>query len=504
MPFNYCEPECGLRNRSILIANCEGVSDTLTPGDSYYVTTSGGGNNLVSSVYFYDQDDETRRYFSDLGVFQQNFKIFEYTAGFNESLSNLVFESSDTFKVDFSKVNPLYNNVVGISGTTSEGEVINLEDAFATGTEVVTITSSFETNVTTTLSQQIVNAGEVVTVNSSVDNDLCGTQIVEVDETVTTIVNTTVNTEVTNFFTPGFFNFDTEEQEDGFTVVLTGDTNLQDRIGGGATDFVFDSIDLEGEGNLIDYSNEIERIRNISINTLNADKKILGKSLPVQRVDDNLIMLNIPFSSGYDTYFDSNKQELRMNVNDNMNTLIITTEGFLGVSAFKHNFVIFDPRPNVITAENERPLFPGYDPIYNKTSYEEILEHVYTTVYPSKKVPAFPNFRIGDFVINGEVYNPLFDYRNFRLFGKYDFGKNNNYDLFVSEPLTSLDSRFIIGRTINIGDKYYKISTDKHNSGAKNVSILGGVTQKVKPVNTMFERISKTTYDLNPNIQISV
>ena len=109
---------------------------------------------------------------------------------------------------------------------------------------------------------------------------------------------------------------------------------------------------------------------------------------------------------------------------------------------------MFDPRPNIIYAKGDRPIFPGFDPIYNYKTKEELLEYVYTTVYPTKSIPSFPNFVVNGHVIDGEVYNPLYDYRNYRLFGDYSSEETRvrGYDLFDSKPVNEVKKKMSRGR----------------------------------------------------------
>jgi len=490
--------KCCIEGRAIFIA---GKLDFLKSGETYYVTTRCEQEcSKVDSIYFYDENTQQRTYFTNLGVYDyvNTVQLFEYESYTTELVKHLVIEGTGCFEVNFSRVNPLFHKKT----LTIENEM-PLTQLYDTSN--IAITSSYVQELTLK-DRVIVGPQETVYVTQYADNSLCPGVMV-ISGGVDTVVNTTivVNEYYEEISVRGGGNVldeteDYTELNKTHSIIVTNTLEQSFK-----EDFTFKGIELASNSELFTYLDDIDRIRKINLDALDADKKRDYRSLPVQPISNNTIMLNIPFDGKFNRLFENGTRYLRKTVMGDLTTLLIPHSGFLGVSAFKHNFVVFDPRPYVTTKEGERPLFPGYEPICSKKTYDEILEHVYSTVYPKNKVPAFPNFRIGDFAINGEIYNPLYDYRNFRLFGVYDFAnKNSKYDLFISEPLTSLDSRFVLGRYVKIGSNYYKISTDYHNSGAKNTSVVGEVIQKVKPVNTKFEKVSKTLYDLNSSYQIAL
>jgi len=271
-------------------------------------------------------------------------------------------------------------------------------------------------------------------------------------------------------------------------------------------DFTYKGIDLSLQSKLLDYLENIAAAKKKGLLYLQNDKKANPKLLPAQLVSDYLINLGIPYDAYYDSFFEvGGTRLLTENDPSNLKSLIIVTDGFLGSTAFKHNFAIFDPRPNVTPGRDERPMFPGYDPIYNKRTKEEILEHIYTTIYPSNNIPVFPNFRIGDVAVNGELYNPLFDIRNYRLNGIFDFENNrNNVETFKCSAMSAVNGYFVQGMYLEWNGKYYRIEQDLHTLGANYVSIYKNTYQKVKPTGTIFKAVSQDIYDANAANQIPV
>jgi hypothetical protein len=479
------DERCCIEGRTIFVA---ANPDFLEEGETYYVATmcDEACAKGVEGVYFYDEVLKEREYFSNLGVYDGIFQVFEYVCPEDQLCRHLVVESQCCPEVNFSKVNPLFHTKsLEISGNT------NLRDLFDTST--ISITSTYEQDLELKDSV-IVGPNEAINIVQYGTGETC-TDAIFISGSTTTITTTTEVITIRGGERLLDATFDVTKT---IIAMNTLETAFKE-------DFTYKGIDLVSDSELIVFNDDLDRIRNINLKALEEDRRRDYRDLPAQPISNNLIMLNIPFDERYNRLFEDGTRYLRKTVMGDLTSMIIPEDGFLGVSAFKHNFVVFDPRPYVTIVEGERPIFPGYDPIYNKKTYEEILEHIYTTVYPTNRVPAFPNFRIGDIAVNGEIYNPMYDYRNFRLFGSYDFAdKKTGEDLFVSEPLTSLDSRFVLGRFVKLGSKYYRITRDVHNSGAKNTSTFGEVVQKVLPVSTKFEEVSKTTYDFNSAYHIAL
>lgn len=270
------------------------------------------------------------------------------------------------------------------------------------------------------------------------------------------------------------------------------------------SDYTFEGKSFKSSSEFVDHINAIDRAYQIGIENLKYDRKQQPHDVAAQLVSSNLIKLDIPHDSSYDAIFEDGTSYLKVNDPTKLKTVPVTTSGFLGVKAFKHNLVVFDPRPNVIRKPNQRPLFPGYDPIYQKRTLDEILQHIYTTVYPSDEIPAFPNFRIGDIAINGEIYNPLYDYRNYRLIGYYETSSKANEETFISLPMSSINKNYNQGAMFNINGRTYRLITDVYTSGAVITSIFGNTIQKVRPSKLRFQRIDQTLYDLNLGNQFTV
>jgi hypothetical protein len=497
LPPNVCVPisdeRCCIEGRTIFVA---GEAGFLEEGETYYVTTLCDdvcNKGAVQSVYFYDEVLQEREYFTYLGVYDQDIQIFEYVSPVDQVCPHLVVDAECCPEVNFSRVNPLfYTKSLTVSGGVPIKQLFN--------TETISITSTYEQEFSLA-EQVVVGPEETINVVQYDSGGFCTqAEFASGSTTTTTTTSVIINEYYEEVVIRGGTN-PLEETFDSSKSVIATNT-LEDTF---KEDFTFKGVDLVSDSELVTFEDDLDRIRNINLDALEADRKRDFRDLPAQLIENDLIMLNIPFDERYDRLFEDGTRYLRKTVMGDLTTILVPEDGFLGVSAFKHNFVVFDPRPYITTQEGERPIFPGYDPIYNKKTYEEILEHIYTTVYPTNRVPAFPNFRIGDIAINGEIYNPMYDYRNFRLFGSYDFtNKNSSQDIFISEPLTSLDSRFILGRYIKLGSEYYRISRDVHNSGAKNTSTFGEVIQKVLPVSTKFEKVSKTVFDLNSAYHITL
>jgi len=268
----------------------------------------------------------------------------------------------------------------------------------------------------------------------------------------------------------------------------------------------FRGLDNTTDADLKENINKINGSKKQGLLKLEHDRVRSIKELPVQLVSNNLIRLDLPRSAKYSNYFENSSSEmLYLSSGGNAKTRILPEEGFLGVKAFRHNLLVFDPRPGVTFTETTNPFFPTFNPIYNQKSYDQLLEYIYTAIYPTDIVPVFPNFRVGEFAINGALYNPLYDVRNYRTYGFYQSFTSDatNQQIFLSDPISLYISSIKIGRFINVGSEYYQVTRDLNNSGLIRTNITSeGVIQKVKPSGIMFKKVSQTLYDLNPSLQV--
>lgn len=268
--------------------------------------------------------------------------------------------------------------------------------------------------------------------------------------------------------------------------------------------YIFDSLPFTTDIQFINHINTINDMKAERIIKLNTDIKNKDMVLPVYNVDSGVIRFDLPKDEDiYSSIFDAEY----LKIFDPLNAIsfLIKEKGFLGSRAMGSNIVIFDPRPNIVISSDERSLFPGYDPIYSKITEEELLEFIYTTVYPSQSIPVFPNFRIGDFVVNGTMYNPLFDIRNYRLSGIYtnDTQSLSYSDMFISKDPVSY-STFTVGSVMKItsnsellDDSYVIVKNDVFNSTPERTTLNNGLIQRVTSSGLKFESISEETYLLN-------
>jgi hypothetical protein len=259
---------------------------------------------------------------------------------------------------------------------------------------------------------------------------------------------------------------------------------------------------------LRDNMNKINNIKQLGLTRLKYDKLSKPNDLPAQPVSSNLIRLDLVRNSSFDIYFEnSNSPYLYVSNGANTKSFINPNDGYLSILAFRHNLLSFDPNPGMNFSLEQNYFFPTFDPIGNKKSLQEILEYIYTAIYPIDNVPVFPNFRVGDVVINGSLYNPLYDYRNFRTFGVYQVFKNNtiNESVFISNPVSMYIQGLRIGKIVKNADKYYQVKRDFNNTSPIFTSISSsGVIQKVIPSGIIFKRVTQELFDLNPSLQVTI
>lgn len=269
-------------------------------------------------------------------------------------------------------------------------------------------------------------------------------------------------------------------------------------------DLLFNGLD---NGTLSEFNeNEdlLEDLRRQGLEKLKYDMKKYPKELPAQAVSDNLIKLDLN-RDAFESYFEnSSSPYLISSASNPIRAFINTNEGFLSIRALKHNLIAFDPRPEVDFTLDNTTYFPTFDPIYNRKSYRDILEYIYTAVYPTATVPVFPNFRIGDIAVNGALYNPLFDFRNYRSFGFYQtFIKKGQIEkIFVSDSITNYLGSVRIGKIVKIQDKYYQVKRDLNNNSPIYTTRYNGKPRRVKPSDILFKEVTQEMFDLNPALQV--
>jgi hypothetical protein len=266
----------------------------------------------------------------------------------------------------------------------------------------------------------------------------------------------------------------------------------------------YNGLDNESVDILEQQIDKINSLKTLGLEKLKAEQRTNPLELPVQPISDNLLKLDLSRES-YESYFENNSSSyLKSSLVNNPNSFINTNEGFLTIKAFRHNVVIFDPRPEISFDVGKSNYFPTFEPIYNKKSLQELLEYIYTAVYPMDYVPPFPNFRVGDYVINGALYNPLYDYRNYRLDGFTRIYNKDGRDekVFVSALLSTKISNFSVGKIMSYGGKYFQIKKDFNNIAAINTTIIDGEVMKVIPSGILFKEVSQVLFDLNPDLQI--
>jgi hypothetical protein len=269
-------------------------------------------------------------------------------------------------------------------------------------------------------------------------------------------------------------------------------------------DHTFKSLDITTDIQFIQHAEAISDMVEGRMTLLETDKTQSPDLLPVQNVSSNLLLVEPKQDDDYyGKIFDANGIELKMFNPLDVNSLLIRFNSFLGSPAMGSTVVWFDPRPNIVITPEERALYPGYDPIYSKTTKQEILEHIYSTVYPTERVPVFPNFKIGDFVVNGALYNPMYDIRNYRMPGIYTtntFQQVTDGDLFRTKEVLETNG-LRIGQYLKLTDgetnDYVVIRRDTFNTIPYRTSISNGVINLVTPSGIRFEIVSEETYNLN-------
>jgi hypothetical protein len=233
--------------------------------------------------------------------------------------------------------------------------------------------------------------------------------------------------------------------------------------------------------------------RTRAIKLLAKNKRISPNDLPVQNASSNLINLSYNIDTDrYDRVLDNTTREMKIYSAADPNLYMIVTSGFLGVSVFGNNIVLFDPRPNFVINPEDRSIFPGYEPIYSKTTKDELLEYVYTAEYPANRIPVFPNFKVGEFVVDGAKYNPIYDKRNYRLNGSY-----RSDGVFACTKMEEYSSGLIRSAIVDRqGQGKFLLLTDVYNAGPQDV-YCDGTIHKVIGSGLYFKSIGEDVVEQN-------
>ena len=284
-------------------------------------------------------------------------------------------------------------------------------------------------------------------------------------------------------------------------TILTQNSTLVDLFDG--TDFTsktpLDAVTFEA------YLEKVEEAKELQRKVLDRDTRQNINDLPVETEGGDRILVDLARDTKFNPLFESaTSNELKLGAPP-QNTFLVVGEAFLGQSIFKYNFAVFDPRPNVTTKRGDRPIFPGFEPISSYSTKEDLLEYIYTTVYPTKDVPSFPNFIVNGHVIDGEVYNPLFDFRNYRLFGAYDLEDRRlkGYELYNSKPISQIFSGMDRGKYFQYNGLYYTIKVNRNSSGPEPVSVFNNVQQWVTPSSVKFALVTEQEYNINSALHVS-
>jgi hypothetical protein len=233
--------------------------------------------------------------------------------------------------------------------------------------------------------------------------------------------------------------------------------------------------------------------KNRALKLLEKNKRENPNDLPAQKISSNLINLSYNIDSDkYARVLDSTTREMKVYSPADPNVYMIVTGGYLGVSVFGNHIVLFDPRPNFVIDPSQRSIFPGYEPIYSKTTKEELERYIYTTEYPANNIPVFPNFKVGEHVIDGAKYNPLYDKRNYRLNGQY------RVDGVFSSSTMDEYSAGLIGSSLvdRQGQGKFILLTDVYNTGPQDV-YGDGMIHKVVGSGLYFKAISDDVVEQN-------
>lgn len=201
---------------------------------------------------------------------------------------------------------------------------------------------------------------------------------------------------------------------------------------------------------------------------------------------DNKISLNVDYDTErYSKYFSPVDDRLLKTTaqtsisGDVLNHIVVTDEEFLGQENFGFQVLLFDPHLVSDPSPLDLPLYPSFDPIGNKNSLEEVREYIKSgnVFYTNENFIPFPNFKVGDVTIDGTKYNPLLDYRNYRVVGTY-----NTYFGTTTFTPSDLDTYKLSQNTAFelTNGNLYKVVNDGSNVGVVDYGSINGIDIKIQ------------------------
>ena len=225
---------------------------------------------------------------------------------------------------------------------------------------------------------------------------------------------------------------------------------------------------------------------------------------------ENKISLNVPYDiDRYGRYFNPNDDRILKTTAEvsisgyQFNDFIVTEEKFLGQEIFGYQVVRFDPFLVSNPIEGELPLFPDFDPIGNYTTIDSIKNYINNgdVYYTNENFIPFPNFRIGNVTIDGSRYNPLLDFRNYRVVGSYYtyFGDTSFTPLELDIYKLTQNSVF----ELTNGERY-KVVNDGSNTGLVDKGVIASINVKAYRSGRKFVPITDLFWDTFVDINGSV
>jgi hypothetical protein len=236
-------------------------------------------------------------------------------------------------------------------------------------------------------------------------------------------------------------------------------------------------------------------------------------ALPASLVSDNKIILDAAYDEerfGF-AMLSGGDGALRQYSNTADISFLVTDDQFLGRTVFGNNIVIVELNPSYDISDTSLPIFPGFDPIGAQEGLDEILDYIYSVVYPpGVDVPVFPNFKVGDVAIDGTRYNPLFDIRNYRMLGTYssktDITGEVTELVFNTNSLETWSSNFVAGNQIynELADQYYRLKVDPYTISPTLYTRINGIDYSIAGSGLKFIEEDSTLWDLNDAIGVGV
>ena len=202
-------------------------------------------------------------------------------------------------------------------------------------------------------------------------------------------------------------------------------------------------------------------------------------------VSDNKILFNVDYDlERFSKYFSTVDNRLLKTTTqvalsgEQYNYIVTTDDTFLGQETLGYQVALFDPFLVTDPVEGDLPKYPNYDPIGNKSGVDEITEYINAgnVHYTNPNFVAFPHFKIGNVAVDGSKYNPLLDYRNYRVVGEYNtyFGTTTFQTVSLDDYNLTQNSAF---ETVN-GERY-KVVNDGTNVGSIDMGVIEGIEVEV-------------------------